>query len=152
MWWRLKIAECCATGLYLGRSPVAPGTVGTLLAFPLAWIMLYLPLNLQLLCYVFLAAGLTLAASIWGVYLKDSDHRSIVCDEIIGILPLLLYFEAHLWFWAFLLFRIFDIIKPWPISWVDRAVKGALGCMLDDVLAGAIAFGILYGAALYMGS
>ena len=144
MWWRLKIAECCATGLYLGRSPVAPGTVGTLLAFPLAWIMLYLPLNLQLLCYVLLAAVLTLAASIWGVYLKDSDHRSIVCDEIIGILPALLYFPLPLWPVIFLVFRFFDILKPWPISRIDQSIKGPVGCVLDDVVAGLCVFPCVY--------
>ena len=74
------------------------------------------------------------------------DHPGIVWDEVAGFLITMIPAFAS-WIWVipgFVLFRLFDIWKPWPISWADRQLKGGLGIMLDDVLAGGIAAGILY--------
>ncbi len=130
-------------GFGLGLMPYMPGTWGTLPAIPIAWLCPDV-WGVKLGLYVTLLLISFLAADVLGKALGDSDHKSIVCDEIIGILPLLLWTGPQYWLAAFLLFRLFDIVKPWPISWVDNHVTGALGCLLDDLLAGAAASLVVY--------
>ncbi|MBB3167048.1 phosphatidylglycerophosphatase A family protein [Simiduia aestuariiviva] len=137
-----------ALGLGSGLAPKAPGTFGTLAALPLAWLLLtYLPL------WGFAVA--ILLAALVGVYLCGyagrvmgvSDHGAIVWDEFVGLWIALLWVPMTWpwWLYGFVLFRLFDIWKPWPIGWVDRRVKGGLGVMLDDVLAGLMALAVLQG-------
>jgi phosphatidylglycerophosphatase A len=79
---------------------------------------------------------------------ESKDNSLIVIDEVAGML-IALSFIAHdaiLYFLGFLLFRLFDILKPWPISWVDRNIKGGLGILLDDLIAGFAAGGIIFAA------
>lgn len=78
--------------------------------------------------------------------LKQADPSYIVWDEMVGILAALVMQPAGLYslIIAFLLFRFFDILKPWPISWVDKQVHGGLGIMLDDIMAGGVTAGLLY--------
>lgn len=138
-----------AFGFGAGLSPQAPGTVGTLWGLPL-WI---------LLCGLPLPAYLVVVAALFGFgvwvcgrsakLLGIPDHSGIVFDEIVGFLvtaaPLVGRTHSRLWAWllaAFVLFRIFDIFKPWPIKRLDASVHGGLGIMLDDLVAG------LYGAAV----
>ncbi len=132
-----------ATGFGSGLSPFAPGTVGTLAAIPFYWLMSYLPLS----GYI----AVTVVAAIAGIWICQSatkaigqdDHGSIVWDEFVGFWITMIAAPKGL-FWllaGFLIFRFFDIIKPWPIRWLDRYVKGGLGIMVDDVLAGL--FGLL---------
>ena len=130
-------------GFGLGLMPFMPGTWGTLPALPIAWLC---PdeLGMKVGLYLTLLPVAYLAADVLGKALGDSDHKSIVCDEIIGILPLLLWAGPQYWLASFLLFRLFDILKPWPISWIDNQVTGALGCLLDDLLAGLAAFCVVY--------
>jgi phosphatidylglycerophosphatase A len=123
---------------------VAPGTAGTLVAVPLFCVAAELPLaGYLLLTALMFVAGIAIcgaAARALGVH----DHGGIVWDEITGYFVTMLAVPAH-WVWVavgFVLFRLFDIWKPWPIRWLDRRVSGGLGIMLDDVLAG------LYAAAL----
>ncbi len=132
-----------ATGFGSGLSPFAPGTVGTLAAIPFYWLMSYLPLS----GYI----AVTVVAAVAGIWICQSatkaigqdDHGSIVWDEFVGFWITMIAAPKGL-FWllaGFLIFRFFDIIKPWPIRWLDRYVKGGLGIMVDDVLAGL--FGLL---------
>lgn len=131
-----------ALGFGSGLAPRAPGTVASLCAV-LPWLalrQLHWPVYLLVLVLAF-------ALGIWacdraGRAIGVSDHGALVWDEYVGQwlawLPLL----AAPWPWVlagFVLFRCFDIVKPWPIGWADRRFKGGLGVMLDDVLAGAAA-------------
>jgi phosphatidylglycerophosphatase A len=134
-----------AFGFGSGLVPRAPGTAGTLAAIPLyLWFSQY-PLTVYLVL-VFLVS----VAGVWicqqaSARLGVHDHPGIVWDEIAGFLVTMIPASAA-WVWlpaGFVLFRLFDIWKPWPISWADRELKGGLGIMLDDVLAGGIAAGIL---------
>lgn len=142
--WRNPV-HVLALGLGSGASPWAPGTMGTLAALPFAWLLG----QLSLLPYL----GITLACLLLGIYLcgqtaKDlgvHDHPSIVWDEFVGLFISLIAVPPT---WlnlllGFVLFRIFDILKPWPIGWLDRHLHGGLGIMLDDVLAGVYAWVIL---------
>ncbi len=135
-----------ALGLGSGLAPKAPGTFGTLAAIPLYLLFFFLPLGLQLVIIVatfFLGIYLCqTAADALGVH----DHPAIVWDEFVGfwltMLALPILDEALQWYWlvaGFVFFRFFDIVKPWPIRWVDRKVSGGFGIMFDDVLAGLYA-------------
>lgn len=135
-----------ALGFGSGLAPKAPGTVGTLAALPLAWLLLQLPLLVQLACLI-----LAIVLGIWACgrcarALGEHDHGAIVWDEFAGLWLTLLGMQPTLLnlVLGFALFRILDIAKPWPIRVADRRVHGGLGIMLDDLLAGALACLILH--------
>lgn len=134
-----------AFGLGSGMSPVMPGTLGTLVAVPLYWFMSYLPLEWYI--------ALTGAGAFFGVYicgytssqLGVHDHPGIVWDEFVGFWITMTAVPRD-WYWilvGFVIFRMIDIIKPWPISIADRKIHGGFGIMLDDVLAGFISLACL---------
>ncbi len=126
-----------AFGLGTGLSPVAPGTVGSVLGVLLAWLTLGLPTGVQ--------AGIGAALVLAGIWLCGEsarrigvhDHSGIVWDEIAAMYLVLFWlpFEALTWIAGFALFRLFDIWKPWPISDLDHRMKGGAGIMLDDLVA-----------------
>jgi phosphatidylglycerophosphatase A len=129
-------------GFGSGLSPYAPGTMGTLVAIPL-----YLLLSqLELLTYLIVVV----AGFLIGIYLCDKtskalgvhDHSGIVWDEFIGYWITMIAIPAVTWQWVlagFVLFRFFDIVKPWPVKVADKRVPGGFGIMLDDLLAGLYA-------------
>ena len=136
-------AHFLALGFGSGLAPVAPGTFGTLVAWALYAL---LALALPPVAIAFLAIPLFFVG-VWacGVTARDlgvQDHRAIVWDEIVAFLPLAAIASAAWWLQlvAFGLFRLFDIWKPYPIGLVDRNVKGGMGVMLDDLMAGAYAY------------
>lgn len=130
-----------AHGLGSGLVPRAPGTFGTLAAL-LPWFLLA---QLALPLYL----GVVLLAAIAGVWLCGEaarkmgrdDPGSIVWDEWVGLWIALVGLPLQ-WPWilaGFVLFRLFDILKPWPVGWLDRRFHGGLGIMLDDIAAGSMA-------------
>lgn len=127
-----------AFGLGSGLAPVAPGTFGTLAAIPFYWILSLFPLWFYLTVIV-----LAIVVGIWvcgesAKRLGVHDHGGIVWDEFVGFWITMFAAPSGL-VWVlvgFIVFRIFDIWKPWPIYIVDDKVEGGLGIMLDDVLAG----------------
>jgi len=134
-----------ATGLYTGKIPKAPGTWGSLAAL-IPWFFirdLALPLYLALLLGVFII-GFLVAGSAEKM-LDTADPGCIVIDEILGMFITLTAAPASpvAWLLGFTLFRIFDIAKPFPVSWFDRNIHGGPGIMLDDVMAGIYAFASL---------
>lgn len=115
--------------------------MGTLAAIPVYWLFY----QTGWIVYSLLTI-LTLAGGIWicdyaAEKLKCHDYNGIVWDEVAGLLITLWWtpLNGKNIILGFLLFRLFDILKPWPIKWVDRKVTGGLGIMLDDVLAGLLA-------------
>ncbi len=133
-----RLIMAMATGLGLGYLPKAPGTWGTLLAFPLHFLIILLPEQ-----GYFIALGVIffLAVIISGSAEKIIDHKDpgiVVIDEIIGMLIALMYVPITPFYLilAFILFRIFDIFKPFPIRWIDKRINGGLGIVMDDVIAG----------------
>ena len=141
-----------AFGFGSGAAPKAPGTWGTLAA-----VLIYWPLS-QLSPEHYLL--MLLVTSVMGIYICGQtardlgvhDHGSIVWDEFVGFW--ITMFAAPVgWVWVvvgFVLFRFFDIIKPWPISWIDKNITGGFGIMLDDVIAGVMAAGVLQGIAWWL--
>ena len=134
-----------AFGFGSGLSPKAPGTMGTLAAIPLWWLLAQLPLGTYLIVVLIAAvAGIVIcgrAADRLGVH----DHGGIVWDEFVGfwIAMAALPVTWQSLILGFVLFRLFDILKPWPISWLDRRVSGGFGIMIDDVIAGIAAAGVI---------
>ena len=130
-----------AFGFGSGLSPRAPGTVGTLMAVPL-WLLLS-QLSAPLYWSVILVAGV-LGVYICGAAAKQlqvHDHGGIVWDEFVGFWIVMPFVPPSSWslVLGFVLFRFFDVIKPWPISLLDSKLGGGLGIMLDDVIAGMAA-------------
>ena len=130
-----------AFGFGSGLSPWAPGTVGTLLAVPMylviaQWNLLYYS--------VVLVAAALLGIWICGAasrQLQVHDHPGIVWDEFVGYW-ITMWAVPSDWEWViagFVVFRVYDIVKPWPVSLLDRKVGGGLGIMVDDMLAGVMA-------------
>ena len=128
-------------GFGSGLAPKAPGTCGTLIAVPLYLLLVQLPPVWYLLA-VLLAFG-------FGVFLCEytsralgvHDHPGIVWDELVGYWITMIAVPAE-WLWilvGFVLFRVFDIWKPWPVRIADKTLKGGFGIMIDDVLAGVYA-------------
>jgi phosphatidylglycerophosphatase A len=130
-------AHFFALGFGSGLSPKAPGTAGTVAALPLAWLISTLPLFAQLLIIAPLFVVGIFICSVAGKNLGVADHGGIVWDEIVAMM-LVLAFTPLFWAWwlvAFLLFRLFDIWKPYPIRQFDAKLKNGFGVMFDDLLA-----------------
>jgi phosphatidylglycerophosphatase A len=138
-----------AFGFGSGLAKKAPGTFGTLAAIP----VYYLFAQTGIIFY----SLLTVIATVTGIWicgiaakrLDEHDFGGIVWDEIAGYL-ITMWLVPFSWkavILGFVLFRLFDIVKPWPIKWIDRKVQGGFGIMLDDVLAAVFAGVLLVWAA-----
>lgn len=126
-----------AFGFGAGTLPLMPGTWGTLVAIPI-----YLGLSQFSLMTYCLVTLLMAVVGVWLCYetgkaTKVHDHPGIVWDEIVGYLVTMIAVPNAWWAIAagFVLFRLFDVVKPWPISWCQKNIKGGTGVMLDDILA-----------------
>ncbi|EKF75895.1 phosphatidylglycerophosphatase A [Alcanivorax hongdengensis A-11-3] len=130
-----------AFGFGSGLAPIAPGTFGTLAALPIWWLCAQLPLWGYLLATVLIIAVGPYLCGKTSHDMNVHDHPGIVWDEIAGLMITMIAVPVSPWtaLAGFVLFRVFDIIKPWPISWLDRHVEGGLGIMVDDLLAGVYA-------------
>ena len=129
-----------AMGLGSGLSPKAPGTAGTLLTVPLVYFLQQQSMFIYLLVTAFVLVTGSWVCGYAAKKLKVHDHSGIVYDEVAGFL-ITMSFAPHGWYWmlaGFALFRFFDAVKPWPISWFDKNIHGGFGIMFDDVIAGII--------------
>lgn len=137
----LKQRPLCflAFGFGSGLAPKAPGTFGTLPALPMAFVLHLLGISDGWM--VLLSAALF----VWGVHICNvaerelgiQDYGGIVWDEMVAMLLILAFvpFKWHWWLAAFVVFRFFDALKPWPIRWFDQRIHSGLGIMLDDLIA-----------------
>ena len=136
-------AHAIALGFGAGLSPVAPGTAGTLVSAVVGFglCQVFPPLDVALLSIPLFILGVW-ACGVTGRDLGVHDHGSMVWDEIVAFLPLAALASAGVIteLAAFLLFRLFDIWKPFPIRDLERRVKGGLGVMIDDVVAAFYAY------------
>ena len=133
-----RVAVFTAQGFGVGRSPVAPGTFGTLIGLPLVWLQSsFDPLLAVMFAAVFGLSAVPVAGTA-ARYLHSDDDGSIVIDEIAGYLVAMTAVPLTLWsiLAGFVLFRAFDIIKPPPIGLLERKIKGGAGIVADDIAAG----------------
>ncbi|PQQ31738.1 phosphatidylglycerophosphatase A [Photorhabdus luminescens] len=141
-----------ATGFGSGLSPVVPGTMGSAAAIPFWLLLVQFP---EWICWLVIIVGVLFGIMICQRTSDDMrvhDHGSIVWDEFIGMWITLMAIPVVNWQWiltGFMVFRILDMWKPWPIRWFDRYVHGGLGIMLDDIIAGAFSFVIVWLLAFY---
>jgi len=134
-----------ALGFGTGCVPKAPGTAGTL-----AGVLVYLIVQGLPWVYYLALVGLLYLMGVWicaytAKALGAHDHPAIVWDEIVGYLVTMFLAPAG-WLWiiaGFILFRLFDIWKPWPIRWLDKQVKGGNGIMVDDLVAGIFSLTVI---------
>lgn len=143
-----SLAKVVATALGAGYSPIAPGTCGTIMAIPLAWVLA------PLLVWQFLIVTAAITAlGIWAAHRADiawgtHDSGRIVIDEVAGYLVTVAFVPrtsvAALGI-GFVLFRALDIIKPPPVRWLDQNLPGGWGVVLDDVAAGIMGAAIMVG-------
>ncbi len=183
-----KLAEILSTVFYIGKIKYAPGTFGSIPAFPLCYIILYFVLNnkivfpfagfsfeeqqiialfsVELICCILIFAFGTYATSIYIIDKIEQDPKEVVVDELAGQMLTIILSSFSVIFLSsssiinnisssqadflclvimpFVLFRFFDIVKPWPINWMDKNIKGAMGIMLDDIAAAIFAAVIQY--------
>ncbi|NLK84908.1 MAG: phosphatidylglycerophosphatase A [Aeromonadales bacterium] len=130
-----------ALGFGSGLLPKAPGTYGSLAALPICMILVYLPwyVTMAVILVTFFVGWY--ASSVTEKAMGMHDNSAIVVDEFVGMFISVLFYPSVYYYTilAFILFRFFDVLKPFPISYADKKVSGGLGVMLDDVLAGIAA-------------
>jgi phosphatidylglycerophosphatase A len=127
----------------LGFARVAPGTVASIAALPVAWFVMEFGSRFWLLFLAILTAAIgAWACELYSRARVDPDPSECVIDEVAGQLLICAFLPFPPTFWgfllAFILFRVFDITKMWPINWVERSVPGGLGIMADDIVAALI--------------
>ena len=137
---RQKWGMFFATGCYIGNSSFAPGTLGSLLGLPFCFLLSKIDLPVAILCtliFIFLAIWIAQGVE---RQLNLKDPGCIVIDEVAGIIVALLGLPFNFAFVTagFVLFRFFDILKPFPIGYMERKFKGGVGIVLDDVAAGIL--------------
>jgi phosphatidylglycerophosphatase A len=135
------LAKVIATALGAGYSPIAPGTCGTAVAVPLAWALASLSMwQFAIVTVLVTMIGIACAHRAdlaWGSH----DDQRIVIDEVAGYLITVAPVDRHGWAplaVGFVVFRIFDIVKPPPVRWLDEHLPGGWGVVLDDVAAGVM--------------
>lgn len=141
-----------AFGFGSGAAPRAPGTWGSLAAIPLWFGIAWLPITAY-----WVVVAIAFLVGIWlcgrtAEDLKVHDHGGIVWDEFVGMWIALALIPDNIYgiLTAFVLFRLFDVVKPWPIGWIDQRTPGGLGIMVDDVVAGFMALGCLFAIDLWV--
>ena len=133
-----RLMMAIATGGGLGYLPKAPGTWGTLLALPIHYLISQLPPQ-----YYYTAIGVIIVVAILSAgaaekILDKPDPGIVVIDEVAGMLITMIAIPSNplAWLLAFILFRIFDILKPFPVNFFDQRFHGGIGIVLDDLMAG----------------
>jgi phosphatidylglycerophosphatase A len=139
-------AHFVALGFGAGLSPLAPGTFGTLVALPIAWVLnAYASASIWLVAIVAVTVIGAWSVQVTARDLGVADHGAIVVDEIAAFLLVLFFAGSDPWRQAiaFVLFRFFDIVKPPPIRQIDRATRNAVGVMADDFAAAGFTLVVL---------
>lgn len=135
-----RATEVLATFFYLGKAPLMPGTVGTLGAIPLVIIFNQAGIHAYtIMTFIFVLLGVRVTDQ-YESAVQDHDSKEIVIDEVAGYL-LAMFWLPHTWqafLYSFLLFRFLDIVKPFPMNYLDRRIQGGFGVMVDDLAAGVI--------------
>ena len=138
-----KISEIFVTLFYIGYSKITPGTVGSFASF----IILYISSIFLNKPYFFIFFLISFSLSLYFIKIyqneTSNDPPEIVIDEFLGVYVIILFIDIFhninislLLLFSFILFRFFDIIKPFPIGWIDKNLKNSFGVILDDILAG----------------
>ena len=134
-----------ATGCFAGNIPFAPGTFGTLIGIPICFLLSAIDIQIAIICIiVFILAAIFIAHEAEKI-LKKKDPGAVVIDEIAGIVVALagLPFNTIIVFAGFVIFRLLDIFKPFPIKYIEEKMSGGAGIVMDDVVAGIMTNAIM---------
>ncbi len=136
--------QLLATGFFIGRLGIAPGTLGTLIGIPILYLVSFNLWTILATAGVLFALGLIASNEIIRIT-GEKDPDEVVIDEIVGYLMCFVFIEPTLknYILAFLLFRFIDIVKPFPVNLFER-IPGAYGVMMDDLVAGIMTSFILF--------
>ena len=136
-----KAALFLATGCCVGNIPAAPGTLGTIVGLPVCYALSFLGLPALVMAVVMIIAVAVYVSGVAEKQLNRKDPGCVVIDEIAGIVITLfgLPFSPAVVITGFFLFRLLDVVKPYPISLLDRRLKGGIGIVSDDLAAGLVA-------------
>ncbi len=136
--------QLIATGFYVGRLGLAPGTLGTLIAVPILYLASFNLWTIVATTGVLFALGLIASNEVIRIT-GESDPEEVVIDEIVGYLACFVFVDPTLktYILAFVIFRVLDIVKPFPINLFER-LPGAYGVMMDDLIAGLMTSFILF--------
>ena len=143
---KTQFLEFICTWLYSGKAKFAPGTFGSLATLPFVYLIstYFGPIGIFIFALITFVIGI-IACDKYTKIIDKQDPGFIVIDEVSGqsIALLLAGTNIYLYIIGFILFRIFDILKPYPVSWADKKLHGGFGIMLDDIFAGIYALIIL---------
>lgn len=139
------LIDILATGFYMGKIPFMPGTFGSLVAIPFGYICSFLPFYIQWVVFAFIFLLGVYISSRYSIISGIEDPSSVVIDEVAGLLLfyIIFPFKPVYILAGFILFRFFDILKPFPVSFFDR-IKNGWGIMLDDIVAGLYAVAVWF--------
>ncbi|MFH1481761.1 MAG: phosphatidylglycerophosphatase A [Pseudomonadota bacterium] len=136
-----KVALCLSTWFGVGLLPAAPGTFGTLAALPLVLLLKYLGVFVEEIVTILFIPLSVWASELSRKSMNRDDPSEVVIDEVAGLF-LTFFLLPVSWLTVcagFFLFRLFDILKPFPIRWLDQTIRGGIGIVFDDLLAGIYA-------------
>ncbi len=148
------LIKLLATGLGVGFGPVAPGTYGTIVAIPFFWLLCgwlsFWPYLAFVVGFIVFACWISEMAG--KIFKNENDCQLIVIDEIAGYFVTMIGLGRswQMMFAGFVVFRILDSWKPWPIRWFDENIHGGTGVVLDDIVAGVIGCGLIHLALFFM--
>ncbi|MCB0357076.1 MAG: phosphatidylglycerophosphatase A [Bdellovibrionales bacterium] len=151
-----SLVKFTATWGYLGRLPKAPGTWGSLGALPFVLLMMHLgPLTYLTTTFMFTLVALWVCIA-YENQAPNHDAEEVVIDEVAGVFITMAWLPMtwQSFVFGFFLFRLLDILKPYPISWIDKKVQGGLGVLADDILAGVfsnIILQVIYNKTSWLG-
>ena len=153
-----KIISIFTTLFGIGYSPIAPGTIGSIFSIVFLYFLIKF-VSYSFLVIIFLIILFTSLKLIekYSNLLKSHDSSTIVIDEFLGIFLIILFYDYLkftndfiMFFLILILFRFFDILKIFPINWVDKNIKNSLGVVLDDLLAGVYSIIVLYSINVFI--
>ncbi len=140
-----KLASFIATCAGVGKLPKMPGTYGAMVALPFAFVLSQFGMTVFVLATIAVILIGVWAADNYAKANKKNDPQEVIIDEVAGQF-IALWFASGVveYVLAFILFRGFDILKPFPIGYLDKNIKGGLGIMVDDIVAGFFALLVLF--------
>ena len=153
-----KIISIFTTLFGIGYSPIAPGTIGTIFSIVFLYFLIkFVSYSFLVIIFLIILFNSLKLIEKYSNLLKSHDSSTIVIDEFLGIFLIILFYDYLkftndfiMFLLILILFRFFDILKIFPINWVDKNIKNSFGVVLDDLLAGVYSIIVLYSINVFI--